>query len=162
MKILRRLTINPKHAGACSRFTAKHHRISGKRFGDRRKNACPQALVLLTKFEFFDDGAITVDIGLHQVVEQVAAMADHLQQTTAGVVVLLVDLAVFGQLNDSLGENGDLNFGRACVLFGTGVGGDDGAFCLFVEHGFSTFFKISSIKERVGEARIKPAFGPDP
>ena len=43
-------------------------------------------------------------------------MTYHLQKTTAGVVILLVNLDVFGELVDSLSENSDLNLRRTCVV----------------------------------------------
>ena len=36
-------------------------------------------------------------------------MADHLQQTAAGVMVLFVDLQVLGQVGDALGQYRDLD-----------------------------------------------------
>ena len=44
-------------------------------------------------------------------------MTNHLVQTAAAVMVLLVSLEVFGKGVDSVGEDSDLNFGRTGVAF---------------------------------------------
>ncbi len=64
-----------------------------------------------------DDRTIPLDVHLHQVVEQVTALANHLQQATTGVVVLLVGTQMIGQIVDALGQNGDLHLGGAGVAF---------------------------------------------
>ena len=56
-------------------------------------------------------------------------MTYHLQKTTAGVVILLVNLDVLSQLVDSLGENCDLYLGRTGILLVQTVSLDYG--CLF-------------------------------
>ena len=76
---------------------------------------------LFTQTQFLDDGAVTVDILLHQVVEKVTAMTDHLEQATTGVVVLFVHLQVLGQIVDAAGQDRDLNFGRTGVTLVSGV-----------------------------------------
>ena len=54
-------------------------------------------------------------------------MTYHLQKTTAGVVILLVNLDVFGELVDSLSENSDLNLRRTCVVLVKAVSLDYGS-----------------------------------
>ena len=71
--------------------------------------------LLLTDAELGDNGTIPLDVDLCQVVEKVSPLADHFQEAAAGVMVLLVDAQVIGEVVDSLGENGDLHFGRARV-----------------------------------------------
>ena len=56
---------------------------------------------LLTDAQLGDDGTITVDVLTGQVVQQVAALTDHHQQTTAGVVVMLVHAQVISQFVDA-------------------------------------------------------------
>src|SRR5690606_41205795 len=60
-----------------------------------------------------------------QVVEQLAALADHLEQATTRVVVLAVLLEVAGKSVDASGEQRDLNFGGAGVALGALEIGDD-------------------------------------
>lgn len=64
---------------------------------------------LLTDTQLGDQGTIALDVLLHEVVEQAAALTDHLVQAAAGVVVLRVLLEVLGELSDALGEDSDLN-----------------------------------------------------
>ena len=49
---------------------------------------------LLTDTQLGDQGTITLDVLLHEVVEKAAALTDHLVQAAAGVVVLRVLLEV--------------------------------------------------------------------
>ena len=70
---------------------------------------------LLTDTQLRDGGAVAFDIFFHQVVEQIAAAANHFEQTSAGMVVVLVNLQVLVEVVDSSGENRDL------YLWGTGV-----------------------------------------
>ena len=70
---------------------------------------------LLTDAQSRDDGTVSLDIYLGQVVEQRAALTDHLEEAAAGVMVLLVDLEVLGEVVDSPGEKSDLYLGRAGV-----------------------------------------------
>ena len=71
---------------------------------------------LLTDTQLGDQSTVTVDVLLCQIVQHVAALTNHHQQTTTGVVVMLVHTQVIGQLVDASGQNGDLNLGR------TGIG----------------------------------------
>ena len=72
---------------------------------------------LLTDAATLDDGAVTLDVVLKKVVEELSSLTDHLLHTAAGVVVLGVLLKVLGELADSLGKNSDLYLGRAGVAF---------------------------------------------
>ena len=58
-------------------------------------------------------------------------MTYHLQKTTAGVLILLVNLDVFGELVDSLSENSDLNLRRTCVVLVKAVSLDYGSLFFF-------------------------------
>ena len=72
-------------------------------------------LILLTNTESRDDGTVSLDIYLDEVVEQRAALTDHLEEAAAGVVILLVDLEVLGEVVDALSQQRDLYLGRTCV-----------------------------------------------
>ena len=48
--------------------------------------------------ETLDDRAVALDLGLLQVVEQPATLADEEQQPTTAVVVVLVRLEVLGEV----------------------------------------------------------------
>ena len=84
---------------------------------------------LLTQLQRIDELAVGGDVGALQVVEKLTTTAHHLQKTTAGVVILLVNLDVFGELVDSLSENSDLTLRRTCVVLVKAVSLDYG--CLF-------------------------------
>ena len=68
------------------------------------------------------------------VVQQAAALADHLEEAAAGVVVLLVDLEVLGELSDALGEDGDLDLRGTGIRLVRAVGFDDGGLGVFLKH----------------------------
>ena len=65
----------------------------------------------LSDAELGDEGTVALDVLLGEVVEQLAALTDHLVQATAAVVVVDVDLEVPGQLVDAGGEDGDRSRG---------------------------------------------------
>ena len=70
---------------------------------------------LVPETEFLDDATVSLDVCPLHVIEQPATLADHLEQATSTVVILLVCSKVVGQKVDTLGQNRDLNSSRACV-----------------------------------------------
>lgn len=68
-----------------------------------------------TKAEFCDDRSIAFDVVVDEVVEQSTALADQLEEPTTAVVVLLVQLEMFGEVTDSLTEQRHLNFSGAGI-----------------------------------------------
>ena len=70
----------------------------------------------LSDTELGDDSTIALDVLLGQVVQQLAALTNHLVQAAAAVVVVDVDPQVLSKLLDTGGKNGDLH------LRGAGVG----------------------------------------
>src|SRR5574337_27842 len=69
-----------------------------------------------TQAETADQRLVALGVLALQIAEQAAAMIDHLQKTTAGMVVFLVRLEMVGQLLDARGQQRDLYLRR------TGVG----------------------------------------
>ena len=69
--------------------------------------------------------AVALDVGLFKVVLKAAAAADHLEQATAGMVVVLVLLEVLVQVVDALSQQSDLHLGGTGVALVTGIGFDD-------------------------------------
>lgn len=67
---------------------------------------------------------VTLDVEVLHVVEQATATADHHQQTTASVVVMLVMLEVLVEVVDAGSQDGNLDFGRTAVCFVLTVGSD--------------------------------------
>src|SRR4029453_1082534 len=80
---------------------------------------------LFAKPELRDQRVVALDILLLEVVEQAAALVDHLQQAAARMVVLVVGLEVAGQRLDPAGEDRDLHFRRPGVALAAGVVADD-------------------------------------
>src|SRR5687768_6938200 len=75
--------------------------------------------------ETLDERAVALDVGVTQVVEQPAALADQQQQTTTAVVVVLVHLEVFGEVADAVTQQSNLHLGGTGVALSRGVVGDD-------------------------------------
>ena len=65
--------------------------------------------------EVRDDAAMFRDVGSLQVVEEAAALADHLEEAAAAVMVLAVGAEVLSEVAASLGEDRNLHVGRARV-----------------------------------------------
>ena len=89
--------------------------------------------ILLTDAELGNQRTVAVDVLLLEVRQHGTALADHLEQAAAGVVVLLVDLEVLSELLNARGQDGDLDLRR------TGVG-RVGAVCL--DNGSLVFLRI--------------------
>src|SRR5690606_29029252 len=68
-----------------------------------------------TQTQTRDQCAVTVGILTLQVVQQLAALVDHADQTTTAVVVLGVGLEVTLQLVDVGGQQGNLHFRRTGI-----------------------------------------------
>ena len=64
---------------------------------------------LMSEAELVDDLPVAVDVGPLEVLEETAALADHLQQPTAAVMVLGMLSEVVGQVVDALGQHGNLD-----------------------------------------------------
>src|SRR5690606_4981380 len=79
----------------------------------------------------FDQLLVTVAILALEVVQQLAALIDQLQQATTGVMVGLVLVEVLGQLADAGGQQRHLDFRRTGVAFAGPVLGNDFAFLFY-------------------------------
>lgn len=62
-----------------------------------------------------DEVSIPLDILVVEVLEQSSALANHHQQTSPTVMVLFIDLQMLGEVADALGEQRNLDLGRARV-----------------------------------------------
>ena len=82
--------------------------------GAKRKTAF-SAITLLSDTEFVDYCTVTSDILLHEVVEKVSSVTDHLKKTSSGVMVILVCLEMLGESADSVCKDSYLYFGRTCI-----------------------------------------------
>ena len=82
------------------------------------RNTCK---TLTTNVKLFNDFLISLFVFFLQVVEKVAAFADHLHQTQTGVQVFAVNVEVLNQVVDAGRPDRDLNFRRTGVAFGQAV-----------------------------------------
>ncbi len=73
--------------------------------------------VLATQTQATDEGAVTTGVLTLQVVQQLAALVNHADQTTTGVVVFAVGLEVVLQLVDVGGQQGNLHFRATGIAF---------------------------------------------
>src|SRR5512146_186443 len=72
-----------------------------------------------------DDLAVALGVGTVQVLEHATALADHLQQAAARVVVVLVLGQMAGQILNAPGQQSNLHLRRAGVSFVLLVLADD-------------------------------------
>jgi len=70
----------------------------------------------MAQLELFGDRLVTAQVGVLQVIQQAAALADHHQQTAAGAMILHIALQMLGQMVDPLREQRDLHIRRPSVL----------------------------------------------
>ena len=110
-------------------------------------------LTLLTDTQLGDQSTIALDVLGHQVVQQLAALTDHLVQAAAAVVVLLVHTQVLGQLVDASGQDGHLDLGRTGVGLVGAVGLDNGRLFVLTDHGH---FHLSFISLWLRNGRVDP------
>src|ERR1700753_4329051 len=90
---------------------------------------------LLTDAQFAAKFAVAIRIRLLEVIQKAAALAHKHQQATAGAMILLVGLEMFGQFANALTEDRNLHFGTSR---GRGVGAefvDDVGFLSGCQHG---------------------------
>ena len=93
----------------------------------------------LADVQLRNDGTIALDVLLGQVVEQAAALTDHLVHAKTAVVVIGMTLQVLGELADTLGKNGDLDFRRTGVVLMSSILADDFGFLVFGNHSAYSF-----------------------
>ncbi len=70
---------------------------------------------LLTYAQLLDNRAVSFDIILLQIHEQIAAMSNHFQQAAPRMMILLMDLEVLSKIVYAFGEQRDLNLRRTSV-----------------------------------------------
>jgi len=118
----------------------KNYRICRKK--GRRKPDCPSdkgeiflsPFRLLTQAKPCNDGTVTIDVLLHEIVKKISSVTDHLEQTVSGVMVHLVNFEVLGELFYTLGKNSYLYLGGTCVSLMNGILLDYAVFCFFLDH----------------------------
>jgi hypothetical protein len=111
---------------------------------------------LFSDIESCDNGAVTLDIDLHQILEQISSASDHLEQTATAVIVVVVSLKMLVESVDPAGEDRNLYFGRAGVTLAGGVLGDY-RLLFFFGHFFHLYkFFRAPTQISVGEVLVEP------
>ena len=82
-------------------------------------------LSLPAQVQLLNDSLVAVRVFPVEIIQQRPTFANHLQKTTAGMVILFVSLQVLGQELDLLGKDTDLNFWRTSVTLVGGQTGND-------------------------------------
>src|SRR5437879_10018374 len=93
--------------------------------------ACP-SVGLLSDTELIDDDAITLVVGLLEVIEKTAPAADEFQKSAAAVVIFRVRLEMLRQIGNSVREECDLHFWGTGIAIVSGVMGYQLCFLLLV------------------------------
>ncbi len=94
---------------------------------------------LLSESELLNYCAVTLNIGVLEILEKVTSLTYHLEKSAAAVEVLLVVSEMRVEVVDSLGENSDLNLRRTCVALVHSVSENDFLLFFLCEHSFFTF-----------------------
>ena len=76
---------------------------------------CPARIKSSADAELLDQILVTRFVSAAQIIEQLAALAHHLEQSTTRGVVLDVGLEMLGKIIDALGEDRHLHFRRAGI-----------------------------------------------
>ena len=84
--------------------------------GGFKSDLVPGKPGLLAQVQPGNQGTVTLNIRLLQVLEHVAAAADHQQQTTMRVVILRMVLQVRVEVIDASGQQRNLHLGRTGVF----------------------------------------------
>jgi len=87
---------------------------------------------LLAEMELLEDNLVAFRRGVLEVIKELAALRDHLEEPAPGRMVLDVGFQVFRQLVNALREECDLNVGTSRVFFVESEGRDP--FCFFFGH----------------------------
>jgi hypothetical protein len=69
----------------------------------------------VAQLELLGDRLITRQVGVMEIIQQSATLADHFEQTTAGTAILDVFLQMIGQVIDALGQQSDLHVSGSSV-----------------------------------------------
>src|SRR5690606_34162520 len=83
-------------------------------------------MLLAAQAELLDQGRIAGLVLALEIVKQTAALRNHGEQATSGVVILLVVLEVLGQVLDAFGKQCNLHLRRTGIALYSGKLGQDG------------------------------------
>lgn len=91
---------------------------------------CKHGQRLAAQVKLLQNFLVARRVALVQVVKQGTALTNHLQETTARMLVFLVSLEMFSELLDLLGEDADLHLRRTSVTLVGGQAGNNLGFSL--------------------------------
>ena len=72
--------------------------------------------LLFSDTQAFNQCTVTIDVLSLQVIQHTSSLTNHHQQTSSGVVIVLVGLQMLSQLCDTIGQQCYLYFGRSGIL----------------------------------------------
>ena len=98
----------------------------GRTAGPERRLARRSGEGLATQAQALNQCTVALNVNLLEVTQEATTLADKEKKSTTRVVVVLVNLAVLGEVEDALREHRDLNLGRTGVTLVGGVLGHDG------------------------------------
>jgi hypothetical protein len=73
------------------------------------KTACSGKKHLPAQSQCFDDGPISLNILVFDIIQQSSAFSDQHQKASSGKMILAVYLEVVGQIGNSMGQKPDLD-----------------------------------------------------
>src|SRR4051812_41401077 len=107
-RLLRGRDVRPNSTGTRDRDTKR-----------LRRTAKPGTLA--TQTQTLDQLVVALGVAVLEIVEKTAALADHLEQAAARMMILRVALEVLGEIGDAFAEDRDLHFRRTGVATGLRV-----------------------------------------
>ncbi len=103
------------------------------------ENEVSEGANLLSESELLNYCAVTLNIGILEILEKVTSLTYHLEKSATAVEVLLIVSEMRVEVVDSLSENSDLNLRRAGVALVHSVSENDFLLLVLCEHSFFTF-----------------------
>jgi hypothetical protein len=92
-----------------------------------------------------NDSGVPLGASRFEVAKHFLPLCHHADESTLGGNILLVGLQMLGQISDTFGKDGNLNFRRAGVTFSGGVLADNFGLAFFADgHATSRLFVVKS------------------
>jgi len=101
---------------------------AGWLMGKGDQTVAPTKYLFVAQVQALGNRQIALVVRLAQVGQHPSAVTHELEQTTPAGLIFFVCTQMIGQLLDTAGHNGDLNFGRAGIIIVCPVGSYN--FCL--------------------------------
>jgi len=100
-----------------------------------------------TQAKFLDNRAVASDVFGREVVQQLPAFSDQIDQRALGVEVFAVLLQVLREVSNPEGEHGNLAFRRPCVRCPFSVGGEEFFLLFCVEIHVRNRFDVRNVNK---------------